>query len=808
MDTTSTRDTRMRRSEFALLGLLVVGFAAAGLFRLNDLSLYTDSTRYLIWANSLAGGEGFLDPTSPEPTRFVMNAPLYPVLLVPSQLIASWSLTAAKVWTLLWGAAAVALFYFWMRRFFSPLASFCAAAFMALHPLYFVASTEVLSEAPFIALLLAALLTFEPLIGQEGRGRHLGVAAVVLILLPLVREVGFAFALAASIVLAHRKQIRPALAILGGAALLVIAWNIRNAFFLPELQAGQEANMEFLFGHFVTPQGESLAREFVTRLMLNVQGYAGTIGGAIFYPFPSNLIQDGSGLYGSLEGALNALKVVVLVVGGGLTLHGIILDLGKEGVGLFRPLALVFFLLIVLIYPVHEVRFLLPILPLVLAFIVRSMTDIGRRLLNNQASRRGLAIALTALLIAPNAVAVGELIETNRRYARSPETFAQGLIDSGESSPFYTRPWEQMGAWITNNVPAGSVIASPAKEIAPFAIGTAVLELSRSVPSPLFDRSLRDNAADFLLATTVWADFRSYEFAMDESRHFSFETLHRSGALTLFRIHRRVLPEAAPQAESLAVDSTAFTAPELLRLGRRHFLRLQYIEALGTLNEAARLAPTQAEITAQQILVTSVIGDVERSLALFEQLFTMPQSTPHVALAQAHLTLAEQLKLASEASSSAERSGRAIAAGRGYWDLGYGNLALRVMQNVLRLDSTSFDAALWACHFARQLGDTVMSRRYLALLKDIDFTAPIIRDIEAIDRAGARASHSEDQGDRLQALLELGELYEKLELFEEALDDLEKAMTLEPHDGRVRSAMVRIYERKGAQQALKRLASD
>ena len=41
--------------------LLCALFFFAGLMRLNDLSLYTDSDRYVIWGTSLAHGNGFVD---------------------------------------------------------------------------------------------------------------------------------------------------------------------------------------------------------------------------------------------------------------------------------------------------------------------------------------------------------------------------------------------------------------------------------------------------------------------------------------------------------------------------------------------------------------------------------------------------------------------------------------------------------------------------------------------------------------------------------------------------------------------------
>ena len=784
---------RPGRWEVLAAACLAACFFLAGLARMNDLSLYTDSTRYLIWGNSLAQGDGFVDRTLPEPTRFVMNAPLYPVLLVPSQLASPWSLDAAKLWTLAWGAAAVVLLFFWMRRSFGPLPSLTAAAFFALHPLFFVVSTEVLSEAPFVALLLAAMLALEPRPGPSPG--LLNFATVLLVLLPLVREVGFAFSLAASVVLANTGRARRAAVVVGLSALLLVLWNLRNSLFLGELQSGQAANMQFIFGHFVTPQGDSMASEFVTRLWLNAKGYFWTIGGSLFYPFPSSLVHDPTKLYMSLDQLFGAGRLVVFLVALGLALHGVMLDIGRPGAGLFRPLAVVLFLLIVLVYPVHELRFLLPILPLLLMFIVRSAVNLAERFVLGASLRLAAGLFFAVLVSFPNVVAVTELVDINARYRANPEAFATEVLASEDPSAFYTRPWKAMGAWMLQQLPPACTIASPAKEIAPYVPGLSVLELSRSVPGPLFDRSLRDNGATYLLAATVWSDFRTYEFAMSESRRFQFEPVHTAGALTLYRVLSRLSSAAR---ETPLADTASFTASALLRRGRRHVLALEYIEALGTLNEAARLAPAQAEITAQQILASSIVGDIAGSRSLFQRLFTMPQSTPHVSLAQAHLNLAEQLKIASEEPNAVERSRRAIEAGRQYWDLGYSLLGLRIMQNVLRLDSTSFEAALWACHFARQTGDTVSSRRYLETLKDIDITAVIITDLDALDRLGQRLSRTAWPQERVRLLIELAGIYEKLELFEEALDELEKALANAPGDAGLLAARASILGVKKA----------
>ncbi|MEK6756968.1 MAG: hypothetical protein AABZ02_12515, partial [Bacteroidota bacterium] len=103
-------------TEHRWLIVLCLLFFLFGIFRLNDLSLYTDSTRYVIWGTSFAQLNGLVDNTQPEPERYVVNAPLYSVLLSPALVVFPFSLTAAKVWTLLWGVAFLVAFYAFLAR--------------------------------------------------------------------------------------------------------------------------------------------------------------------------------------------------------------------------------------------------------------------------------------------------------------------------------------------------------------------------------------------------------------------------------------------------------------------------------------------------------------------------------------------------------------------------------------------------------------------------------------------------------------------------------------------------------------------
>ncbi len=55
-------------------------FFLLGICSLSNMIIYTpDSARYLVWANSLAHGEGLQDLSAPEPICYVVHAPMYPI---------------------------------------------------------------------------------------------------------------------------------------------------------------------------------------------------------------------------------------------------------------------------------------------------------------------------------------------------------------------------------------------------------------------------------------------------------------------------------------------------------------------------------------------------------------------------------------------------------------------------------------------------------------------------------------------------------------------------------------------------------
>src|SRR5258708_35474926 len=119
IDSGRTPTKRLGRISAADWCFIVVAalFVFSGLAAITDVNLYTpDSTRYLVWAKSLASFSGLRDVTGPQPHRYVLNAPLYALLLAPPAISFPMTLIAPKVFTLACRAVDLILCYCWLQR--------------------------------------------------------------------------------------------------------------------------------------------------------------------------------------------------------------------------------------------------------------------------------------------------------------------------------------------------------------------------------------------------------------------------------------------------------------------------------------------------------------------------------------------------------------------------------------------------------------------------------------------------------------------------------------------------------------------
>ena len=525
--------------EHRVLVLLSVAYLLLGALRLNDLSLYTDSTRYVIWGTSFAHANGFVDETQPEPERYVVNAPFFSVLLSPVLLFFPYSLLAGKIWTLLLGTLFILAFYSLLRQFFDKTIAVMGIIPIVFNPLLLLLSTEVLSETSFLGAVAWCFLLLERTeSGDPSRKSDLIALILITSLIVLLREVAVALVGAIVLYFLVKKQYRKAILIVLGFTICFGAWLYRNLVLVGAPPAAQAANVNFIFEHFLTPPQASLAAEFGLRLVSNASGYALHLAGLIFYPIPDVLIVEPTGLFLNYYRAMSVAKYVIPVFFLPFLLFGIWRDLKDRPTGFARIVFVVAYLLIILFYPVRDVRFLLPIVPILIFYVLVAISWVCVRWLENKVRiARSLALVLLGCAVLPNLICILELERTNLRYTTNSLEFYDHLRQAKLGKDLFSKPWTILGQAIQEHTPKRSVIAGSVKEVCIFIGDRKLLELNSAVPVTTFERYLRNSAAEYVISTSSSDGFPSYEFQMIESRRFWFEPVSQVAGMRLFKVH-------------------------------------------------------------------------------------------------------------------------------------------------------------------------------------------------------------------------------------------------------------------------------
>lgn len=785
-----------------ILLLICSVFSLVGLARLNDLSLYTDSTRYLIWGDSVAHFKGFVDETQPEPEHFVVNAPLLAVIVAPVEIFFPLSVYAAKTWTLLWGAVALILFFFWLRRRFGKTTSLVATAFLAFNPLVVVISSEILSEAPFFAFLFASFIYLDQLTdGAQISKKGMTSLIAVLVSVTLLREIGAALVIAAVLVLLTRNKIRLALVAVLGAIAFFGLWTLRNAVWVEVPITSQSGNLQFIFQHFVTPGDASLISELTARFWLNLKSYLFPLASSLLYPFPSTLIVTPSETFLTVSKILGSGEIVIVVVSTLFVLTGIILDVRSSSSAPTRLIFLSLYLGIILFYPVQDIRFLLPVLPFSLFYILCTSVWLAHLFqLTATPLKRNLAVSFVLVLFIPNILALTELVRTNLAYLFVSESFFREAEASNARAGYFLRPWSKLGDWMRENLADDIIMASPAKEIVPFIGDRKVLELNRPVPLPLFEQNLRDYQVEFVLAPTTWDSLRAYQFVMRESQRFQFDLIHRVGDLNLFSVRSTLKePSKNPRFEHLGFDTTR--ASSLLMLGRLYLISERYADAVRVLERARELAPGQAEVTYQLLNALAMSGNDARAIQLASVLFSQPQSTSYMPSIRMQLHAMALMSQASRSRDVQHRSLLIYDAATAYWALGFRDRAYSVLKAALEKDQSYFVGLLWGWHYAVQLKDTAQARIYLGRLERIDRENRVVRHFHIISALADTLRKSSDSTRRSELHLAIARSYDEIELPEEALDEAERSIGEDPKSIEAWLYYGSLFERRNKQRA-------
>ncbi len=753
-------------------------FLVLGLARTNDLSLYTDSTRYLIWGNSVAHGKGFVDETQPIPEHYVVNAPFYAVLLAPVLLVFPMSLMAAKIWTLLWGVFGLILMYRWLLRFTVPSLAIAVVLFLAVNPLMLVISTEVLTEAAFIVLVLSSFLLAEKIESGEGSTKHRIVLIGILSVVMLLREIGISLVAAFAVSYFFRKRYRDLVVVLVVAGVLFGIWTLRNTVLVGVPADNQAPNLKFFFGHFVTPPDASLASELLARTSINLKGYFGETGGSLFYRFPMNLMVSPGSAFSGVAALISSMNLVIALLIAALVLFGAVIDLRSNRTSSVRLMFLLFYMAIMLLYPVHDIRFQLPLLPVVLFYVVRALESL-RSVLNKQGKRVPVWAAALLLVATPNILCCYELLRTNLAYRAAPAEFWRASAASDASSNYFASPWSEMGKLIGRHVQGSSAIASSEKEIVPFAPQFRFLEVNRGVPLPMLESMLRTYRISHLIAAESYGNVETFQVSLTGSSRFRLDLIDSVAGLKLYKVLSRLRePASAPRTQVLTLSTVR--ASDLMQLGRLSLRSGRYSDAVAFFSRAREQFDRQSEITFYILVTHALAGDTLEAVQELPRLYASPSATSFIPPARVFLYAMNELKRVRSDRGAPGASDRLYDVARTVWSLGYGRQAYGLVKELLGSEPNHFVGLLWAWHWGIQLGDTAAAGAYLGRLQGIDSANAVVRSFTAMTRTHRELQRGPTTAEQCRLHLLLAKEYTKMELPEEAFDEVERALRADP----------------------------
>ncbi len=410
-----------------ILLLLAVVSLGLGLWTFDDkLSLSGDNTEFIILAQSLAQGQGLTHIHQPE-TRLATKFPFgFPLMLAPLELLfpAAWG--PMKGLVLVCFVLAVPVYFLLVKERLGIVPGLVAAALCLSHPLLLDYAHQIMSEVPYMLFSLLALWLLDRSMQNPrivGNYAFIG-GGLCAVWAYHLRTIGLVLIGAAVVYLLIRQCYRKAVVWGGGALLLGLPWAWRN------YRAGGESYFELVgrVNPYAPALGNMELEGWLQRLADNALAYLGRIMPSTFWP--------GFRGDGSLVNPVSIALIVLLLAAIGLCIY--------RRQHLLLGLYTAFFSATLLVWPWTGDRFLAPIVPLILFFVVWLGTSLAQLLAAKLQPSLGRVLGLSAVLLALPLHGSG---------------VAQ-LARQGQAA--YPPAWEhyyRAGLWLRENVPPETVIA-------------------------------------------------------------------------------------------------------------------------------------------------------------------------------------------------------------------------------------------------------------------------------------------------------------------------------------------------------------
>lgn len=690
---------RFARFHFPFI-LLLVSFFLACLFLINDLNLYTpDSTRYLVWARSLSAFQGYHDATLPDPIRYVVHAPLYPLLLAPIAFLVPYGIVAAKIWSLLFSLGALCCFYRWLSLYAGVRVALLGCIVLCVNPLFLIFSTEILSDVPFVLCLILLLMLMD---NYEHLAHPAAIIACVITVAILLREVGFSLLLATLAFQVLRQRWKGALLILGLSATVYLTWYVRNEFMIASVEFPTLTNAKLFASHFFTPASSGIVGEWGARIANNLSVYAASLGKLVFFPFHGLIQFDVVYLDRFPVSAVNSIitmvKYPLIMVTMCFIAGGLFHDFKKSTTAVYRVIIVLLYTLVILLYPVNDMRFLLPLLILMVFYFCAGVAALNT--LGNSKGWSSIVFIGACILLVPNILWDGQYIDNSRMYISSPISFYASTVGLKKYPSHFTQPLRLAGEWINRDTRRDAVILTQWKDLVCWVEGRKVLPADQTTSLTDFEAFIRDYGITYLVAVVQKNGAREFDLQMHQTRRFVFTIKERIANVEIYSI--------APKMSS----GRMFDSTTVFRRGLSYLNEGSYLRAAELFEEARGVDSMNISLAFYTAVAKGFLMDLDGARSRFAALGALPQSLMYVEEANLHVQMIDHLSLATTVGNLSERANEYFRAAGLCWNLGFRVRARELIRASCAVDSSFFPAPILAVHFAIVEGDTDAAREF------------------------------------------------------------------------------------------------
>ena len=785
-------------------GILITSaiFLVAGLLSVNQVLVYTpDSARYLAWAKSLSQFDGFRDLTSPGPLKYVVHAPLYPVLLAPVAALFPYSVPAAKILTMLFGVAALVAFYTWIRRDFGTGWGVVGSILLALNPAFLLYSTQVLSDIPFVAAVVSLFALVENAGTVPDSGRWSSPALLLVgVCCIFLREVGIAVVAAAVVTLFVLRRPRLALQLILVSALFYLCWYIRNEVIVASVEHPSMRNSQIFLKHMFTPDDAGILAELAARALSNGAAYGLAV---LRLPLMADIVLRNISVYSPVQFPISvvldlmpAFYRIFLIVTFLTITAGVVAEYRRRRRFLFLTIVLAFYSIPILLYPINDTRFLLPVLVVLVYFLVAGARWIRNSALSYRVSPVFIngsgALALFILLI-PNVGWEVIYVSNNCRNGRSPLEFYESIRSLPAYPELYARPFQLAGALIDRKADLAGVIVCRWKELALWTNGRRVLDTDPQATLDEFNGLLRDYRVQYVVTVYSRGGLRDYESQFARSGEFRFVTVDRIANIEIVR----VFPNGEEKgAQSGGTDSAEFagrsTFDKALQLIQED--RSQQAESLLTRlpEQFQRQVPVQMNIA----IAKEFEGELDSADNILARFRGLQQAGSAVQQAWYHEQLIAALRNAGTLPRGPERADLYHRAALDLWNLGYRRQSMRFLDSAIAADHQYFPPFAFRAVCAMQIGDTLSSRRSLETARRLDPTNVFVTTLGSILDLKARLARARELRTVDSLRYEIAFRTRAIGIREESIEELLAILGQVPDDEKALRLLVDVYVEK------------